>query len=217
MADPRRGLNASLTYLRAGKTPYSYSVRVSALSYGVKVIYDESQARVRKAFYPHRLSSAQFSIGLELVGEPEYVSFNRWLAEYARYLLGTDLSISQFPAMTVSVPSRRFLRRGVPVQGYAFGDHVGAMLWEPQIVFEAAEEPLDASQKNLALSRFDAGLTSIDPAVRYFYPGSTQLSASQTPPNGTFTRPLDAAAVVQMLGTPASVAADQAKHDPTMR
>ena len=199
MTDTRKGLNATLTYLRDGKTPYSYSIRAGLVSYGVKVIYDESQARIRKAFYPHRLSSAPFSVGVLLVGEKEFVSFNRWLSEYATYLLTTDLSASQFPAMAVSIPSRRFLRRGVPTQGFAFGDHVGAMIWTPTIIFESAEEPSDPSQKSLALSRYVKTSASLDPATEYFYPTSTQLSGNEAPPDGTYVLPMTAAAISALL------------------
>lgn len=182
----RRGLNASLSYLH-GKQRRVYRVRCNLVTHGMTVLYEESQARIRKAFYPHRLSSAQFALGVELVGYNEHRSLSSWLARYADYVLDPDLRFGEFPAMAVSVPSRNFLRKGVPIAGIEWGDRVGAMVWTPQIVFETSEEPLDRN-KRVALSKVGGEVALTDRVTRFFYPSGDQLGGKDTPPDGTYSR-----------------------------
>lgn len=183
MSETRQGLNCTLSYMK-GNTRKAYRVRANILTHGMRVIYDESQARVRKAFYPHRLSSAQFLVGVELVGEAEYSSFTNWMAAYADFVLDPNLRFGEFPSMAVSIPSRDFLRKGVPLTGYEWGDRVGAMVWSVGLTFETAGE---SGEKAPALSRV-GGAAQYDPDVRYFYPTGTQLGGSDTPPDGTYTQ-----------------------------
>lgn len=183
MSDKRQGLNCTLSYMN-GKTRKAYRVRANLLTHGMKIIFDESQARVRKAFYPHRLSSAQFMVGIELVGEVEQRSFTNWMAAYADFVLNPDLRFGEFPSMAVAIPSRNFLRKGVPLSGYEWSDAVGKMVWSTGLVFETAGEP---GEKVPALSRV-TGMAMYDPDVRYFYPTGTQLGGSDTPPDGTYTQ-----------------------------
>lgn len=177
----RQGLNCTLSYMK-GQRRMAYRVRATVLTHGMKVIYDESQARVRKAFYPHRLSSAQFMVGVDLVGEAEYKSLSNWLASYADYILDPDLRFGEFPSMAVSIPSRDFLRKGVPLSGYEWGDAVGKMVWTVGMTFETAGEP---GERNPALSKV-GGIAMYDKDSRYFYPTGTQLSGQAAPPDGTY-------------------------------
>lgn len=183
MSDRRQGLNCTLSYMR-GKTRSAYRVRANLLTHGMTVLFDESQARVRKAFYPHRLTSAQFMVGIELVGDGEHTSFTNWMASYADFILDPDLRFGEFPSMAVSIPSRGFLRKGVPLTGYGWEDAVGKMVWSPALVFETAGEPGEKS--SVALSRV-TGIAMYDRDVKYFYPTGTQLGGSDTPPDGTYT------------------------------
>ena len=182
----RQGLNASLTYYGRGKNQQGYRVRASNIQHGMKVIYTESSARVRRVLYPHRLSSAQFSITVELVGEAEYVSFSNWMAAYAEYALNQPPGApSDFPFMTVSVPSRNFLRYGVPLTGFTWGDKVGGMLWEQQVTFETYREPGEA--KTTGFSAYSAPINGYQTS-QYFYPSGQQLTGSNAPPDGTSPR-----------------------------
>lgn len=112
------------------------------------------------------------------------------MATYADYVLDLDLRDGQFPAMTVQVPSRSFIKKGVPLSGFEWSDRVGAMLWSPQVVFETSEEPSDLG-KQVATSRVTGLVALTDKDMRYFYPTGTQLSGSQTPPDGTYSIPVD--------------------------
>lgn len=179
----RQGLNCTLSYL-VGSRRRAYKVRANVVTHGMKVIYDESQARVRKAFYPHRLSSAQFMVNVQLIGEDEYVSFASWMAGYADYVLDLNLRSGEFPAMAVSVPSRDFARKGVPLTGFEWGDNVGLMVREIPIMFETAGEP---GEKPPGLSKV-GGIALYGNESRYFYPNGIQLSGEQTPPDGTYAK-----------------------------
>ncbi len=181
MSRSRQGLNCTLSYLAGGQRR-AYRVRANVLTHGMKVIYDESQARVRKAFYPHRLSSAQFMVGIELVGEVEHSSFTNWMAGYADYILDPNLRFGEFPSMAVAIPSRDFLRKGVPLTGYEWNDTVGKMVWAHSLVFETAGEPGESAP---GLSRV-GGIALYGNESRYFYPTGTQLSGDDTPPDGTY-------------------------------
>lgn len=183
----RRGLNATLSYLH-GRQRRVYRVRCNLLTHGMTVLYEESQARVKRAFYPHRLSSAQFLLGVQVVGQAEYRSLSSWLATYADYVLEPGLRFGEFPAMAVSVPSRDFLRKGVPLSGMEWGDRVGAMVWSPQIVFETSEEPLDRNKK-VALSHV-GGPGLYEKTTKFFYPTGTQLGGQDVPADGSYTQPV---------------------------
>jgi hypothetical protein len=165
-----------------GSTRKAYKVRANVLTHGMQVIFDESQARVRKAFYPHRLSSAQFMVQVQVVGEAEYTSLVNWLTGYADYILDPDLRAGAFPSMSVSLPSRNFARKGVPISGYEWVDVVGKMLWEIPLVFETAGEP---GEKTPALSRV-TGYALYAEDTRYFYPTGIQMSGQEVP-DGTYS------------------------------
>lgn len=189
----RHGLNASLTYVK-GKNQQGYRVRVTNVQHGMKVIYTESSARVRRVLYPHRLSSAQFSVTVQLVGEAEYISFSDWMAAYAEYVLNQPSGApSDFPFMTVSVPSRNFLRYGVPLTGFTWGDKVGGMLWEQQLAFETAREPGEAQPP--LLSAYRAPIKGYQTS-QYFYPSGQQLSGANGPPEGTYPTPIGLSDIV---------------------
>jgi hypothetical protein len=210
MAERRKGLNCTLTYPK-GKKTLGYRVRANLLMHGMQIIADESQGRTRKAFYPHRLSSAQFAVGIELKGEDEYTSFSNWLAGYAKYVLDMNLRSGEFPAMGVSIPAHGFLKKGVPLTGYEWGDKVGAMVWTPTITFETVQEPGDP--ENLALSKVGGLVALTDPTTQYFYPTGPLLSGGQTPPDGTYAKPVDALRFSEIAGNVGAGSANSADHN----
>ena len=173
----RHGLNCTLKW-SDGSAMHTYSVRCDMVTHGVQMIYEESQARRRKAFYPHRLAMSQFAINVMLKGNEERKSFNDWLRVYASFILKPELAVGEFPPMLVSVPSRKFLERGVLLSGYQFGDKLGVMVWNHTLVFE--------STPALVLNRETADWAppvaqERDENLKYFYPLSEQLSGSDAP------------------------------------
>lgn len=171
----RKGLNCTLSYPRQGSRVYR--VRCSNLTYGFEQVAEESEARMTRAFYPHRTAPTQFTITVDLIGRAEKNSFNRYLTRYAEYLLDPSRR-GRLPLMTVTVPSRNFKRTGVPIKGINFGIRVGEMMWQPQVTFENSGEPLDWKDASLVAS---ALADEVSPESQYFYPTGIQLSADDGP------------------------------------
>lgn len=176
----RKGLNCTLSYVR-GNAKNTYDVRVKTLTHGTMQIAEESHARTHRAFYPHHAAPQQFAILIQLIGYTERRDFMNWMGSYGEYALDPDLSADTFPAMTVSLPSRSFLTQGVPLTGYEWGDHVGSMVFEHQLIFEAAVDP--GQTGNPPTSTVDNKWQAFanDEAIQYFYPFGTQLSGNESP------------------------------------
>lgn len=179
----RQGLNCKLSYLR-GTLTQTYDVRCNTITHGNQMVAQESQGRTHRAFYPHRVAPQRFAIAIQLVGWEERRSFSNWMASYGEYAIDPDLGASVFPSMTVRVSNRGFLSKGVPLEGYEWGDHVGSLVFSPTIVFEPAISPGQTGEP--ITSAVDNKWSSFakDPAIQYFYPIGTQLSGDQAP--GTY-------------------------------
>lgn len=185
---PRKGLNATLAYQRGG-VQRAYRVRCDMIVHGTQMVAEESQARLRRAYYPHRVSTQQFSIRVILIGYPERRSLSNWLASYSSFVLDPDISGVNYPTMSITVPSRDFSQRGVPLSGFEWGDHVGAMVFTPTITFEPAYEPWDKAKPAITRVEDTWQAFSKDEAVKYFYPFSTQLTGDNAP-TGTYDQPI---------------------------
>jgi hypothetical protein len=187
----RSGLNTSLSYSYNGKK-YVFSLRVQEIAYGSRMVADESQARTRRAYYPHQVSSVPFSIVPIIKGYKERVQFSNFLADYVKRVQDPSLSVSRFPTMRVTCSARNFERYGVPIAGIEWGDHVGSMIWNPRVVFEThVDQSLgDTPGKYNWISYFVYSAGSLDrsPQIAYFYPSGIQLSGSQIPAEGTYDK-----------------------------
>jgi hypothetical protein len=184
----RQGLNATLSYTR-GNATNAYRVRCSGIQFGTQMIAEESQARLRRAYYPHRVSTQQFAITVQLKGYAERKSLSNWLSDYATYALDPDVGGTDYPTMSVVVPSYEFTHRGVPLSGFEWGDHVGSMIFSPQIVFEAAYEPWDKTKPAVTHVENSWFAFQKDEAIQYFYPFGTQLSGDDAP-KGSYDKPI---------------------------
>lgn len=185
----RQGLNCLLGY-SDGKKTRTFSVRADQVSHGKVMVFEESQARTVRAFFPHRVAEDRFMINVMLIGQKERRAFVNWLNGYAAFVLSTDLAVGQFPPMTVNIPSRKFYRTGVPMTGIEWGDHVGSMVWNHQVVFESipAQVGVNATSRPIDVNG------GRDPANSFFYPFQQQLSADQAPV--VYTQVLDYLATV---------------------
>lgn len=173
----RKGLNCTLSYLNYEEKELRYRVRARRLTKGYTMIAEESQARTSKAFYPRQTAPTQFGIQIDLIGARERNSFNRYLMDYATLMLRERGTQGQESIqMTVQIPSRNFVRMGIPMSGIEFGTVVGEMVFSPVLVFETSREPLDwNAQVETSIVQDDlSGLT--DDATQYFYPTGIQLS-----------------------------------------
>lgn len=177
----RQGLNCTLSYVDAKKTTRSYRVRVDQYARGNTMVFEESQARTVRAFFPHRRAEDKFTINVMLVGQAERRSFSAWLMGYANYVLSSDLANGTFPAMQMNLPSRNALKYGIPLTGIEWGDHVGSMVWNHAVIFESVPSQVTVSKS----SRPRDVNMGLDLAVDYFYPSATPLSGDQSPPSYT--------------------------------
>jgi hypothetical protein len=173
-------LNCTLSYPRNGKARV-YRVRVSTITTGFQMIAEESQARASRAFYPYQTAPSKFSIQVDLIGDAERRSFNRYMMNYAHYILNPSIKGNVTPQMRVTVPSRGFVRVGIPNQGIEFGDRMGVITWRPMVVFEVSQEPFDWNDK-VTHSFVRAKTARLnEPESQYFYPTGLQLHGDATP------------------------------------
>jgi hypothetical protein len=186
----RRGLNAKLSYTVDGQK-YSFDVRAGDIMHGVRMVADEATSRTRRAYYPHRLSAAPFTVQVLINGYNERVAFSNFLNDYAQRALDPNLA-GRFPQMAVSIPSRNFQRSGVPLNGIAWGTHTGAFVWKTAVTFETTIDWNLGDTANPGVSTFSlsASATSRAPELKYFYPSGIQLSGSEVPPSGDYTKPV---------------------------
>lgn len=177
----RQGLNATLAYTD-GASAYTYQVRAGDIGYGTDMIYAEDQGRTQRSFYPHRSANQQFSVQVLLLNWDERQDLMTWMTSYAQYALDPTAVRTVFPFMQVICPVMNFSQQGMPLSGYEWGAHSGMMAFSPVFTFEAAQSP---GQSSLAVVTSSvtgtASAYASDPAVQYFYPFSSQLSASQVP------------------------------------
>jgi hypothetical protein len=180
-----------MSYQMAGTT-YAMSVRVIELDHGSQMISDEDQARTRRAYYPHQLSASPFTLTLVINGYNERIAFSNFLNDYANRVLDPALSVT-FPTMYVTLPSRNFVRWGVPKTGIEWGDHVGSMIWNPAVTFETHIDQSIGDTMNSPSSTFQlsSSATDVSPELKYFYPAGIQLSGDQVPAAGDYTVQID--------------------------
>jgi hypothetical protein len=183
----RKGLNCTLSYPDAGGAVRTYRVRAGVIAHGVQMVFEESEARTARAFYPHRTAMEQFQVTVLLKNWDERGDLVNWLSTYANYAVNPNIIQSQFPWMTVVIPSRGFSQVGVPLTGYEWGAHTGQMMFTPVINFESARSPGSSlsPQVSSVINKWSAFAN--DPAVQYFYPFGTQLAGSQTAVTSTST------------------------------
>lgn len=178
MSPPSRpGLNGSLSYPDGARTR-AFQVRVETITHGLKPVYAESASRARRALYPHRMSDTRFTLGMMFVGQAEWQAFTSFLGGFAATLLNPGSNAS--PTMTVQVPVRGFVRRGIPLSGFEWGATLGRVVFRPQVEFETSWNPVDGPS-DPAPSAVPGISAVADPNVQFFYPFGTQLSGDQAP------------------------------------
>lgn len=186
----RQGLNTTLSYTAAG-TKYTFDLRAGELHHGVQMVADESTSRTRRAYYPHRVSAAPFTIQVIINGYNERTAFSNFLNDYAQRSLDPTLT-GQFPQMSVWIPTRNFMRSGVPLTGIEWGTSIGAFVWTPQVTFETTIDWDIGDTEDPFVSAFSLSTLATDqsPELKYFYPAGVQLSGDEVPPSGDYTQPV---------------------------
>lgn len=186
----RRGLNCKLSYTVGGRK-YAFDCRVGEIYHGVRMVADEATSRTRRAYYPHRVSAAPFTLQVIINGYNERVVFSNFLNDYANRALNPNLA-GRFPQMSVWVQSRAFQRSGVPLSGIEWGTHTGAFVWTPQVSFETTIDWNIGDTENPGVSTFSLSRSATNraPELKYFYPSGIQLSGNEVPPVGDYTKPV---------------------------
>jgi hypothetical protein len=176
----RKGLNCTLSYVNGATR--TYSVRAGELGYGVQMVAAEDEARITRAYYPHKSASQQFSVQVLLKNWDERSDFMNWLTAYAQWALDPNAARTVFPFMSVAVPARNYYQTGLPLTGYEWGAHTGMMMFTPTIVFEAGLSP-GQQGTGITVSSVTNKWTAFasDPAIQYFYPFGSQLQGTQVP------------------------------------
>lgn len=186
---PRAGLNTTLSYSYGGKT-YAFAIRAQEIAFGSRMVAGESQARTRRAYYPHQVSSVPFSIVPIIKGYKERSQFSNFLGDYIKRVQDPSLSTSNFPTIKVVSGTRSFIRWGVPVSGIEWGDHIGSMVWTPRVVFEThVDQSLGdtpGTYKWISYFVFTEGSLDRAPQIKYFYPAGIQLTSSEVPDAGSY-------------------------------
>lgn len=167
------GANCVLSY-KNGNQVVTAQVRVKELSHVFGVVSTESQSAQRRAFYPHRRAQGQFMIIVDCIHYKEFKQLMNWLTDYGNALLSVSQSNDQPPTMTVSLPSRKFVRQGVLTTGIDDHDQTGSMVLSPQLTFVSVSDPNDSLSSILSTSQVsnftEASVDSANSA--WFYPST---------------------------------------------
>lgn len=176
---PRKGLNCHLSYQMAGGKQ-QYSIRIDTLSTGIEMLGSESQARMMRAFYPHRVTAQRFAVNALLNGYNEHVSLTNWLSQYVTYALDPNRS-GAFREMEVSIPAAEMILYGVPLTGYVWGDRVGRVLWNTGIEFETTREPWSGIVRDGSQVVNYDNVYEKEESALYWYPEGVQLAGEDKP------------------------------------
>jgi hypothetical protein len=165
---PVSGINCLLGVNSYG----SYGVRVTRISYGLEILSSESEARNTRAFYPTSNSEPGFTLTMVFLDTQERDAFNAWVRGYWD-AVSANSNIGGF--MTVSVPSRNFIRQGVPSQGLTYGASWNEVSVPAQLNFVGTINPIDAVGVGDTIARVGS----------YYEKATTDLQ------NGLFYNPSD--------------------------
>lgn len=151
------------------------------VAHGFDVIAEESHARQTRAFYPRQVAERPFAVTLDLKGYAAYKIAMDYFRKYSESFM-----VAANNAMYVIVPSRNFVRLGVPVSGVSDGDRVGSAEFLSSIVFESVYDPADPdlvskNSNTSRYSRFDPSTSAADRPAEFFYPAA----ASTNDPNAS--------------------------------
>jgi hypothetical protein len=161
--------NVVLTYNYKGAN--IAKLRTEDFSFTYSQNSDESHARQHRAYYPHRRSQGSFDISFICKGWREFNSLTAWFRAYANVVLNLDAT-SVPPPMTIVIPSRNFLRLGIPTTGLQYGDHLGSMVFEPTVSFISVSDPNDPSTAILKVNQVSGQTDERGAAAKpsVFYP-----------------------------------------------
>ena len=149
----------------------STRLAVNRAAIGIEVRGRSQESSQRAAFYPEKLTSGGFTIGLVFSEWGDYNGFFNWIREY-----GYKASRPGGGAgvMRIIIPAVGIDRAGVPQGGITYGDSVGANLYGMTIDFEGTDNPVLIDSASIPISRFVLPTAQVEHG-QYFYPDGIQL------------------------------------------
>jgi hypothetical protein len=195
--------NTVLAYTHQG-VAYQAALRCVKLGINYGLNAEESHSRQTKAFYPHRRHQGSFTLTFAHMHWSEYNAAMSWFAQFAVNALAMA---ANDPAIyiDVSMPSRDFVRSGIPTTGMTFGDHTASMVFNPAITFISARDSSDPQAGIVSSNQVSRWSGSSDPfPTAYFYPGSVinqpgQLNESLYNSAGDLTSVIRAAGAAAII------------------
>lgn len=157
------GHNATIVHNTLG----TYHLRVARITQSTQIQTREDAARMAKTLYPLWVAQGSFQVVVEHRTTVERNRMNDWLRRYMTRAAGGELDQLY---VDLSVPSRRFSRRGVVHGELEYGSDVrtAGQKKVTTLAFIGAADPQRRSQ----VSRMRTAPN--DPAAAYFYPAGIQ-------------------------------------------
>jgi hypothetical protein len=146
------------------------------IDHGMKIVPYGSggESRNLRTFYSRAQADDDFDIGVVFDDFEEAEGFSSWLKDYCRELAKPVISVGP---MRVWVPTRDFLKLGVPMGGIEFGAKGGQHTWRFKITFKGTQNPIYPGGASVV----DRGGTDIGRYLyRWFYPFSSRLDQGDT-------------------------------------
>lgn len=154
-SDPQQSLDPIIIAPDGSLTTTFYSPGYGAaqcwgtsFSYGLQLATSEDETIHGRVMYTTAVSSPDFSIGIGFGTWASADIFMQWLEGYGARI--SDPDVSQSP-MTVTIPSSKFSRSGIPSGGIERGDSVGKIAYTFTINFTGTIDPAQA-QTNLQIA-----------------------------------------------------------------
>lgn len=156
----------------------SFRARARGVAYGIRLIYDEGNARNFRAFYVTKRTSGSFALSVMFSNVADYQAFGDWLQHWGGLAAEPVPSQRVQPFLRVTIPAINFDKSGVPTEGVTFGSTAGEVVKEMMIHFIGARDVIGGTV-NLGESTFKNVDLEVSPELPYFYPAGLQLKGDE--------------------------------------
>lgn len=153
-------------------------VVVTTLGHGMSIVGSDGESRRFRAYYPFVRTSGAWYIEAVCAELRERDELHMWLLGHVSRCI--DPYKAPLNPMTISVPSRNFVKVGYPTATLDFGDAFGRASYHTIINFCSASDP---TVSGVGASRYIPPLR--DSAARHFYPAGVQETTIKDPLPGT--------------------------------
>lgn len=143
-----------------------WEVWVERVHYGFFILSTESETRRYHTFYPAQKVSGHWFVEIVFDSHEEHQRFSLWLTDFFRAV--SDPYGDTPTPITVSVPSRGFVKEGYPESAAAFGDELGKVVYRESIQFSSAHGGFN--ERDASTFRGPAA----DGEAYFFYPPGLQ-------------------------------------------